>query len=271
MFLRAAWKFRGYRPQPITYGSLSAWIKQFGEKDRKTVLKLLDKIIFISEAETKKRLLDLNKTLIDRLIAADISLDKIIYVQIDDAGSSSPVMLNILKEGARLERKRCRFVDSRDVRSLVRLSDELGEGAIIYVDDFIGTGTQLCTARDFAVEHMVGNFAEFVLSPCICEEAIIELGKRGIEPVAAEVHSKAVRPLHQHSSILNDVTKKQLIDICHVIDRKGGLGYKKMATMVVLYRNAPNTVPVIFRGNVGQQPYIGIFPRYQDLPPFEEG
>ena len=36
--------------------------------------------------------------------------------------------------------------------------------------------------------------------------------------------------------------------------------------MVVLYRNAPNTVPVMLRGNVNQKPYFGIFPRTIDLP-----
>ena len=37
--------------------------------------------------------------------------------------------------------------------------------------------------------------------------------------------------------------------------------------MVVLYRNAPNTVPVLLRGNVGQD-VVGVLPRTTDLPPF---
>jgi hypothetical protein len=59
--------------------------------------------------------------------------------------------------------------------------------------------------------------------------------------------------------------RERVAAICKGID-KFGLGYKGLATMVVLYRNAPNTVPVMLRGNVNQKPYFGIFPRWIDLP-----
>ena len=39
-----------------------------------------------------------------------------------------------------------------------------------------------------------------------------------------------------------------------------------MAAMVILYRNAPDNVPVLLRGSGGQAPYIGIFPRTTDMP-----
>jgi hypothetical protein len=95
---------------------------------------------------------------------------------------------------------------------------------------------------------------------------MLELGKRGVEPFAGHVHSKAERPLHENSAILDNATKSRLIELCNLIDPAVGLGFTSMAAMVVLYRNAPDNVPVVFRGSVQQNPYVGIFPRTTDMP-----
>src|SRR5439155_23764590 len=117
--------------------------------------------------------------------------------------SSSPVMLNLLRDAANLEKRGCKFVDGKDELGLMKAMTELGEGAIIYVDDFVGTGNQFCEARDFAAKNFVVNtFSEFLLVPAICEEAIYKLSERGIEAFAGHVHSKAERPLHANSGIL---------------------------------------------------------------------
>jgi hypothetical protein len=39
-----------------------------------------------------------------------------------------------------------------------------------------------------------------------------------------------------------------------------------LATMVVLYRNAPNSIPAVLRGSDKQAPFHGLFPRFKDLP-----
>jgi len=212
-------------------------------------------------------LFPLNENLLLRLKQDGIQEKNIIYMQIHDPGSSSAVMLNMVRDSSRLERRGCSFIDSKDVRLLNERTQELEKGAIIYVDDFAGTGNQFCTVRDFIADYIVGTFAEFFLVVSICEEALYELGKRGVEAVSGGIHSKADRPLHPDSTILASKDKERLRTICEEIDRAGGLGYKGLASMVILYRNAPNSVPVILRGNVSQK-FAGILPRTTDLPPF---
>jgi|SRR5579864_2832107 len=264
--IKATLRFRGYRPQPVTFGSAKRWIKQFEKQDRKHVGFMLDKIIYLSEPSTKQILVEQNAALMKRLAAADLSPKKLIYVQVDDAGSSSPVMLNMLRDAAGLQRLGCRFVDSRDSLGLNKATNEVGEGALIYVDDFVGTGNQFCEARDFAAKSVVGTFSEFLLVPSICEEAIYKLAERGIEAFAGHVHAKAERPLHDNSNLLDNDAKERLRLVCKGISPKMSLGYKELATMVVLYRNAPNSVPALLRGNQNQKPFAGIFPRTTDLP-----
>ena len=265
-YWRITRRFYDYRPQAVTVGTIKVWLQQFEEKDQKTLIAFLDKVFYLSEKTVEKLLVDLNNSLLARLNESQITPKNIIYVQIHEAGSSSPVILNMIRDRALLERKGCHFIDSKDVRALNELTNKLENGAIIYVDDFAGTGNQFCEVRDFVAPYIVGNFSEFFFLPCICEEALYELGKRGVEAVSGHIHSKSDRPLHPNSSILSPTIKKRLIELCLKIDQKGGLGYRNLATTVVLYRNAPNSVPLILRGSLKQSPWRGILPRTTDLP-----
>jgi len=266
-FFSARLRFRDYEPQPVTFGTVGRWVEQFNKTERKNLPLLLKNIKYVTEAETKNILCELNSNLVARLKQDGIPPHRIIYVQVDDAGSSSPFMLGILKNAARLERQGCKFVDSRDVRGLHDITDKLEEGAIVYVDDFSGTGVQFCKSRDFAVEYTVGNFAEFFLVPYICEEAVEKLRERGVEPVTAGIHKIQDRMLRAEASIVPDDVKKQLTGFCSKVDRKYGLGYRNLGSMIVFYRNAPNGVPLVIRGSQNQTPYVGILPRTTDLPP----
>jgi hypothetical protein len=263
--LRARVRFHDYRPRPVTVASVGRWIGQFEKRDRRAACQLLNNVIYISEAATRRILVEQNSALTKRLSTVGLPPRKLIYIQVHDAGSSSPVMLNMLRDSAGLERLGCRFVDSRDSLTLNRVTNEVGEGALIYVDDFVGSGNQFCTSRDFAVKSVVGTFSEFLIVPSICEEAIYAIAGRGIEAFAGHVHSKAERPLHDNSTILDPDAKERLRQVCKGISPKMALGYRQLATMVVFYRNAPTTVPAILRGNRDQKPFTGIFPRTTDL------
>src|SRR5207247_4179106 len=129
-------------------------------------------VSYLSERDVKRILVEQNEALIRKLNADGIATKKIIYVSIDTAGSSSAVMLNLLRDACHLERRGCRLLDSRDVLGISQVSAQINGGAIVYVDDFSGSGGQFCRSRDFMSQHLVGAFAEFFLVACICEEAI---------------------------------------------------------------------------------------------------
>jgi hypothetical protein len=100
----------------------------------------------------------------------------------------------------------------------------------------------------------------------MCEEAMKEIRSIGVEPVTNKVHNISDRPLHSGCHSLNPNIKKYMIEQANKINPSAALGFGDLATMVVLYRNAPNTMSLIFRGSLGQSPYKGIFPRMDDLP-----
>jgi hypothetical protein len=259
------WKFRDYQPQKVTLGTLRTWLNQFDKNDRASVLKILASVDYLNEHEVRKILIAQNDALLRHLRDSNIPAKKIIYISIDDAGSSSSVILNLLRDACHLERRGCRLLDSRDVLGISRLSAEIENGAIIYVDDFSGSEGQFSKSRDFVAENLIGTFAEFFLVACICEEALYKLAERQVEARAGGVHSKAARPLHEQGGSLEQTEKERLRKLCMEIDKRGGLGYGSLATNVVLYRNCPNTVPVLLRGNKGQDTMVGILPRTDDL------
>src|SRR5205809_5140630 len=112
--VKAALRFHDYKPKPLSWLSASRWINQFEKRDRTLAQQLLDRVIYLSESHTKRILVEQNAALMRRLKAAGLPPKKLIYVQVHDAGSSSPVMLNLLRDAANLERLGCKFVDSRD-------------------------------------------------------------------------------------------------------------------------------------------------------------
>ncbi|HTD82932.1 MAG TPA: hypothetical protein VK648_04000 [Gemmatimonadaceae bacterium] len=265
-YFRAMHEFRDYSPKKVSTGSVSEWLDPWGKGDRALILKLLRHVKYVTASQFRHALISQNKALLDHLRRSEVPAKKVIYVSIHDAGSSSPAVLNELRDRAQLVQRGCSFVDGHNIEGISRTTEKLEDGAIVYVDDFLASGNQLLGERNRIAEYIIGSFSEFALAVCVCEEAVASLGRVGVETRSQYVHSRAERPLHDCSTILGADEKARLIEICTQIDKRAPLGYEAMATMYILHRNAPNTVPRVLRGSTRQSPRIGLFPRSDDLP-----
>ncbi len=263
--VRALLRLRAYEPQRVTPGVLWRWLRQFPSRYRADLLQLLGHVQFISESETIRALIDLNDDILARLAADGVSIDHVVYVELDSAGSSSGVMLNMLRDHSNLERRGAHFVHSKDVTGLQQLTRDLDRGALIYVDDFAGTGRQFLRNRKHAATYVVGTFSEFFIGVCVCEEARLRMEQVGVVPAAAFWHPRSERPLDPSSSLLREGQRTSLLGLSAEIHPNGGLGFGGLATSIVLYRNAPNSTPLLLRGNLGQAPFRGVLPRFDDL------
>lgn len=61
--LKAALRFRDYHPQAVSLASAGRWMKQLDKQDRKLACRLLDRVIYLSEAETRRILVHQNNVL----------------------------------------------------------------------------------------------------------------------------------------------------------------------------------------------------------------
>lgn len=266
-YLLAKLKFHDYAPQPITYKSVNRWLEQFGGQTQRELFTLLRHLKYVSDKDTRRALSQLNRSLLKHLNDRGIGPKNIIYVAIDEAGSSSQWVLNMMRNDERLQGLGCTLLDSRDGTGLLETSYKLEEGAIVYVDDFIGTGNQFCKSRDVVAQNILGRWVEFLLVPYICEESIEKLEKRSIEPRSLAIHTKSERLLHAESNHCPRDLKLDLLKVCRRVDRRYALGYHNLGSMIVFSRNCPNTTPIVLRGTKGQDPFVGILPRTNELPP----
>jgi hypothetical protein len=269
-YLLSKLKFRNYEPQPIRYKTVNEWLEQFGGRTQWQLVSLLSRLTFVSNREIRTILSSLNRTLLRDLKKQGVPPENVVYVQVDEAGSSSQWVLNMLRNDDRLLSLGCKLLDSKDGTGLLETTFKLGYGAIVYVDDFVGTGNQFCKSRDFVSQQILGQFVEFLIVPYVCEEALDPLNKRSIEYRSLAVHRKSDRLLHPDSNICSRQLKADLLKVCRRVDRRFSLGYHNLGSMIVYARNCPNTTPAVLRGNKGQDPFVGLLPRVTDLPPHPE-
>ena len=223
--------------------------------------------MFVSEEETGHSLKRANDTMLDNLKEDGIGPENVIYVSTDKAGSSSGVMLNMLRDRANLERQGSTFLHYGEGIRIQDTTVQLAYGAIAYVDDFAGTGKQFTRSRDSVAPYIAGTFSEFLLLPCICEEAQTKIRAAGIESISEIVHERSERPFLPECNFLTQIQRERLLALSRLHWKpRTSMGFDGLATNVVFYRNAPNTTPLLFRGNLGQKPIHGIVPRYDDLP-----
>jgi hypothetical protein len=264
--IKATFRFRDYGPQPVTFWSAHKWMGQFEPKDRRMAGGILDNVVYFSQDKTKRTLIKLNDQLMRRLADDGFPAKKIIYVSFDQTASSSHIMLGMLRDNAALLQRGCNLCDSKNTRELKDLTDRLEDAAVVYIDDFIGSGRQFCESRDFTMQYIFANVSEFMLAPSVCEEGKAVLEERGIEVVTDRVHLKSDRALQETSTFMKGEQRARAIEVCQKINPKMALGVDGMATMVVFYRNSPNQIPALLRGNKNLKPFRGLFPRTTDLP-----
>ena len=262
----AARKLRGYEPNKVTFMSVMKWSRQFPSMYRTELTRLAANLRLITEREVISTLLELNSRVTTALRADGVSEKNIIYVTTDTAGSSSGVMLDLLRRRANLELKGATFLHAGEGEAIQAKTLDLGVGAIIYVDDFAGTGKQFSRTRRRVAEYLVGGFSEFLLVPCICEEALKRCKSIGVQAESRFIHLREERPLLEESDFLRSDTRQRLLRLFREHFGRGtkSLGFDGLATNVLVYRNAPNTTPLVFRGNRGQYPRHGIVPRFDD-------
>jgi len=260
-------KTKSYNQNKISLASIYNWLCQFQENDREMIVLLFSYIRFYSQEKITQILLKQNENLLQKMKKNGIEPDHIIYITVDEPASSSHLMLNLLRDAGHLQRLRVHFMDSKNILGIIQKTNELGSGAIVYVDDFAGTGNQFLNSRKDIADGvpLIGQFPEFFLVPAICIEAHMQITKAGVEVIADHIHNYSDRPLHSSCVRLKEDVKNRLIEIAKEIDKGAPLGYRDLASMVVFYRNSPNSLPSIFRGNVGQDISKGIFPRNTDF------
>lgn len=260
--MRAYFRLREYEPNRdrLSVCRVGNWVKQFPREYRDDAARLAANLDFLSKKWIVSELIRLNSEIEKRLNADDVPPSNIVYVALDDPASSSPAMCKLLRDQGGLSSRK--FVPATSGTEISGVTGRLDTGAIVYVDDFAGTGSQFKAARADVLEYINGTFPEFFLVPCICDEAMIDIEDRGVVVVSGKVHTKSERPLLPESSFLPEEARFRLANYSYKKWGQQSLGFNNLATNVIPFHNSPDTTPIIFRGERGQRSWFGIVPRW---------
>ena len=230
---------------------------------RNDAARLAANLEYFSRSQIVNDLTMLNARIEARLSEDGIPARNIVYVAMDDPPSSSSAMCKLLRDQGGLSR--AKFVAATSGLEINEVTKGLRTGAVVYVDDFSGSGTQFRSARADVRDNIVGTFSEFFLLPCICEEALNVVERQGVVAMYQKHHTKSERPLLPESDFLNEKARAKLIEHSEKTWGRNSLGFNMLATNVVFSHAAPDTTPIMFRGNKGQDPWFGIVPRWAEL------
>lgn len=140
--VRKNWRYRG---APVTSESVRAWLSQFGSnRKQRAVFELLKRLQFVSESEARSRLRSLHNTISRELGVLELTSEQRKYSHIavaylDKPGKSGAAYARLYANENRIYMN-C-VIDRQE--SLQAARGETGHSALVFVDDFIGTGNSI--------------------------------------------------------------------------------------------------------------------------------
>lgn len=251
--------FTGYR-HVITEDRIDRWIKQFAKKDRDLAARVLDSVDFISAEQINKAYQQLLNSLPGWSADAKNRKGRWFFVAYSQsAGESGDEMLHKFRTANNMSSRKFNelFVHKSELISL-----KIGKGdTVIFIDDFSGTGNQICESWAGLQELLTEGPNIYLF--------LIAASKAAIERVKKETDLQCVSQiqLREEDNIFSDSCRyfdkydqTQLLIYCKKADAAEPYGYRRCGFVVVFAHTCPNnTIPILHASKVSWE---GLFRRY---------
>ncbi|HWD37966.1 MAG TPA: hypothetical protein VG944_03905 [Fimbriimonas sp.] len=270
--IKVSGMFRNYSPRQITPLVAFRFLFQFPREVRGDIVNILKGVRYFSN----EQVLTLVKTevvkSIESFLLARIPAANIIVAPANMVGTSSNFVFEGVREAIGSEFPGVQF--HLNGPSEARKFTSLKNGAaVIFLDDFVGTGDQFLKSFRAWSDALGGRGARFVLIAAVaCEEGKEKIEDKGALVQAPVIHTRGERLWQYcHENVGEDQMKRFAVLACELRTTQP-FGHRNGGSMVVLSRNRPNNVSILFRGTDGQRIWYGLFPRSDQLvaKPFEE-
>lgn len=225
----------------VTKGKIITWLRQFEESHQVIALKLLQSIRFYDAAQIHTAC----KTLC-KIIKSDCGedLDNTLFMGLGPAGKSGASMLS------RFRRANSMYGAKYD--SMFKFSTEITSlpsgfsGNLVFLDDFIGSGSQAATSLLEIVSIAPPASKVFLL--------VIAGYQSAIDKIYREVGCNVfpVNTLQDHEKLFSDANtnftqdeKAILKNYCERTESRNPYGYRNVGSLVIFSDSAPNNTPSI--------------------------
>lgn len=252
-------RFEGYR-YGVTVGRIERWLRRFEDEDKDTAARLLDAVEFISAEEVHAAF----RTLIKQIPGWDRAKGKrngkFAFVPFSSSeGESGGTMLHQFRLANELNKKE--FNSLFIGRSDLARSGLGADDTVVFVDDFVGSGTQAVTAWEENFQELTAEIGNVYLATV----AAYQMGSSAIK-AKTRMQLLAHRTLSYRQSLFHetcrhftDQEKTRILHYCTLASPNHPRGFGECALAVVLYHQCPNNSLAVLHAS--SRKWDPLFPR----------
>jgi hypothetical protein len=264
-------RFGSYR-DPVTNATIENWLQQFERRDRDLAARILDAVEFYGQgqihASYRQALTALpgwSPTLAERVGRWRFA------AMSGSAGESGDAMLHQFRVANRLDLKRFNdlFVSRSDLFRQTMLPEDdpkfLGpEGVVVLLDDFSGTGEQVCRAwnnPETSFGALLAGVGKIYLILVAASRSAREriLAETEISPLPAHELGDCDDVFSERCTHFSATEKDRLVHYGRIADRKDPRGFGNCGLLIVFQHRAPNnSIPILHKVH---DRWTGLFPR----------
>lgn len=278
--LLTKWDTRVYKGMPLTTDAVRAWLNQFPAiREQRAMFTILSGLHFYTEAAIRQKLIDGHRTRVTPGLVYEVAKrqrtrDDIMVSTLIGAGKSSAVFAKLYATEANIKLEN--VVERGKLRE--RLNKSTGINALVFADDFVGTGNQISQELRGLDERISQIVSEKQIRVVIVLVAATTEGLRQLDELRnqlqmhVEVYVGDI--LADEDFCFNPASRFFASDAdreyARQIARKYGeilwpdnpLGYGEQGLAVVFEHTCPNnSLPILWSEGTGDQRWRPLFER----------
>jgi hypothetical protein len=265
-------RFASYREQ-VTVQIVESWIEQFLQKDQDVAARILDSVQYYSQAQIEAAFRDSLTGLHGWSADPGEREGRWAFAAMSSgAGESGDAMMHAFRVANRLDKRQFSdlFLHRADLFRQANLPESdpgrLGpDDTVVLLDDFSGTGKQVCDAWNGAETSfgaLLANVGQVYL-------ILVAVGAKARAKIAdeTELTLKSAHLLHDSDDVFaancphfNNSDREALLKYGKKADKKNPRGFGECGLTVVFQHRAPNNSIPILHADHGD--WTGLFPRH---------
>ena len=239
------------------------WLENFDPGHWALALKLARRIQYYGKSQIHGLVVNLYKLVEQKKEAMGVDDSAAFYLPFGRTEESGAEVLRSYRNVNRLRSYSSQFVSLSEIQGKLIRSES---PVLFFLDDFVGTGNQVCTGWRQMISQVVPEYI-----PCFL--AVIAASAEGIRRVEREtpmevicVHSLGSRSQLTKTKCRGLSAQERTI-IRRYCDkaRNMPLGYGNLALLLSFAHGTPNNTISVIRGSKKQKPFVGLLPDWEDL------
>lgn len=248
-------RFRFYRAPP-GQEEINNWLARFSDEDRDAAARILDCVDVISEATIQQGYKEALKSIEGWHKSAAKRDGRWIFTGFGKPSESGWSMLRVFREanGLTAGTHDGLFRHTTEIPSLKLTAED----TIVVVDDFSGTGNQICRRWPTLQELIASDARCFIILTAATVDAIRKIE----DETGVSVISKVKIQKNENIFVgtrFNADDQARLLKYCRRADAKNPKGFNDCGLLYVLSHKTPNnSIPILHANHLR---WIGLFPR----------